>query len=93
LRVDVKNEYLVARIIDQVVASVPDLITIVDYETSVPINAERLRYGQRVTVFGVGCPPYYRNSAALAVVAPRCFGFDFQFTPIEDLCGLHHSHT
>jgi len=93
LRVDVKNEYLVARVNDQVVASVPDLITIVDYETSVPINAERLRYGQRVTVFGIGCPPYYREARALAVVEPRCFGFDFGFTPIEDLCQLHSPHS
>ena len=63
----------------------PDLITVLDYETSTPINAERLRYGQRVTVFGVGCPAYYRKDKAMSVVAPRCFGFDFDFTPIEDL--------
>jgi hypothetical protein len=29
----------------KVVASVPDLIVIVDYETSTPINEESLRYG------------------------------------------------
>ncbi|MGB5581520.1 MAG: DUF917 domain-containing protein, partial [Woeseia sp.] len=40
LRINVKNEYLVARVAGQVVASVPDLITILDYETSTPINAE-----------------------------------------------------
>ena len=93
LRIDVKNEYLVARVKDQVATSVPDLITIVDYETSTPINAERLRYGQRVTVFGVGCPAYYREACALAVVEPRCFGFDFDFTPIEDLCQLHQPYS
>ena len=89
LKINVKNEYLVARIDDEVVASVPDLITILDYETSTPINAERLRYGQRVTVYGVGCPDYYRKAQALAVVAPRCFGFDFDFIPIEELAHTH----
>lgn len=89
LHLNIKNEFLVARIGDQVVASVPDLITVLDYETSTPINAERLRYGQRVTVFGVGCPDYYRTAEALAVVAPRCFGFDFEFEPVEDL-KQHH---
>ena len=89
LTMNVKNEFLVARIGDQVVASVPDLITVLDYETSTPINAERLRYGQRVTVYGVGCPDYYRQANALAVVAPRCFGFDFDFVPIEDLTQSH----
>ena len=89
LSLNVKNEFLVARIGDQVAASVPDLITVLDYETSTPINAERLRYGQRVTVYGVGCPDFYRRPNALAVVAPRCFGFDFDFVPIEDLVHTH----
>ena len=85
LTLDIKNEYLVARIGDRIVASVPDLIVVVDYETSTPINAERLRFGQRVSVIGIGCPSFYRQDRALAVVAPRCFGFDFDFVPIEDL--------
>jgi len=67
------------------VASVPDLITMVDHETSSPINSERIHYGQRVTIFGIGCPPHYRTERALEVVAPRKFGFDFDFTPIEKL--------
>lgn len=85
LEIDIKNEYLVARLDDRILASVPDLISILDFETSTPINAERLRYGQRVTVCAVGCPDYYRTAAALAVVAPRCFGFDFDYVPLEAL--------
>lgn len=87
LTIDIKNEYLVARVGEKIVASVPDLISILDFETSTPINAERLRYGQRVSVLGVGCPDYYRTEKALAVVAPRCFGFGFDYVPIEDLGG------
>ena len=85
LRIDVKNEYLLARIGDETVASVPDLITILDFETGTPINAERLRYGQRVTVVGVGCPDFYRSPKALAVVSPRRFGFDCDYIPLEQL--------
>lgn len=85
LTIDIKNEYLVARLDGRVVASVPDLITILDVETSQPINAERLRYGQRVAVLAIGCPDYYRTERALAVVAPRCFGFDFDYVPLERL--------
>ena len=84
LTIGIKNEFLVARVGDEVVASVPDLISVLDFETSTPINAERLRYGQRVTVYGVGCPDYYRTERALAVVAPRCFGFDFDYVPLEE---------
>ncbi|MEO1244302.1 MAG: DUF917 domain-containing protein [Pseudomonadota bacterium] len=85
LTISIKNEYLLARLGDRVIASVPDLITLVDYETSTPINAERLRFGQRVSAFGIGCPACYRQPEALAVVAPRCFGFDIDYEPIEGL--------
>lgn len=83
LTVSIKNEYLLAKLGSRVTASVPDLIIIVDYETGTPINAERLRYGQRVSVFAVGCPEFYRSEAALRVVAPRCFGFDMDYIPLE----------
>lgn len=85
LRLTIKNEFLLAEIDGRVVASVPDLITMVDHETSAPINAERVHYGQRVTVFGIGCPPHYRSEKALKVVEPRAFGFDIDYVPIEDL--------
>jgi len=85
LKVSIKNEYLLAQKAEKVVASVPDLIVIVDYETSAPINAERLRYGQRVAVFAVGCPQFYRNEKALKVVSPRCFGFDLDYVALEDI--------
>lgn len=87
LQLDIKNEFLLARIGDRVIASVPDLIVIVDFETSTPINCERLRFGQRVAVFAVGCPQFYRTPAALSVTSPRNFGFDIDYVPLEDLSG------
>ncbi|NNC76906.1 MAG: DUF917 domain-containing protein [Woeseiaceae bacterium] len=91
LVINIRNEYLLARIGEDVVASVPDLVTVLDYETSEPINAERLRYGQRVAVFGIGCPEFYRQERALDVVAPRCFGFDIDYVAIEDLVASYRS--
>lgn len=85
LRLAIKNEFLLAQVGERVVASVPDLITVVDHETATPINAERLHYGQRVTVFGIGCPAHYRTERALEVVAPRCFGFSMDYVPLEQL--------
>lgn len=85
LTINIKNEYLVARLAGRVVATVPDLIVIVDYETGTPINGERLRYGQRVAVFAVGCPDFFRSARALAVVAPKAFGFDIPYVPLEDI--------
>lgn len=85
LSIDIKNEFLLARRGDTPLASVPDLIVIVDFETSAPINCERLRFGQRVAVFAVGCPAFYRSKAALKVTEPRCFGLDIDYVPLEDL--------
>jgi DUF917 family protein len=83
--INIKNEYLLARQGKRVMASVPDLITIVDFETGTPINGERLRFGQRVAIFATGCPDFYRTARALKVVAPRCFGFDIDYVPLESL--------
>lgn len=87
LHVNIKNEFLVARTGVQILASVPDLIVMVDVETSAPINCERLRFGQRVAVFAVGCPAFFRRPEALAATEPRCFGFDFDYVPLEQLPG------
>ena len=89
LKINIKNEYLLATLGNRVVASVPDLIVIVEYETGTPINAERLRYGHRVAVFAIGCSEFYRSKAALKAVAPRCFGFDIDYVPLEELHKLH----
>ena len=89
LTISVKNEYLLATLNTpegaKVLASVPDLIVLVDYETSEPINAERIKYGQRVGVFAVGCPDCFRTEDALKVVSPKCFGFDVDYVPLEEL--------
>lgn len=85
IKVDIKNEYLTVWADDRLRVCVPDLVTFLDSETGQPINSERLGFGQRVTIVGIGCPSHFRTSKALHVVGPRCFGFDFDFTPIEEL--------
>ena len=81
----IKNEYLVASIDGRTVASVPDLICILEQETARPLNAERMRYGQRLAVFGIGCTHHYRTAQALSVTQPRAFGFDIDYIPIEEI--------
>ncbi len=85
MEIDIQNENLVARHDGEIMAIVPDLICILDSETAEPITTETLRYGQRVTVMGVGVPPIMRTPEALAVFGPAGFGIDAPFTPIEML--------
>jgi DUF917 family protein len=67
----------------RVIASVPDLITILDAETGEPVTTEGLRYGFRVVVLGIPCDPRWRTPDGLALVGPRYFNYDIEFVPVE----------
>ena len=82
LRVRFQNENLIALWNGEVRAIVPDLICIVDYDTAEPITTERLRYGQRVSVIGIGAPAVLRTDKALGVVGPQCFGLSSPYVPV-----------
>src|SRR5207237_9622084 len=69
----------------QVVASVPDLITILDAETAEPVTTEGLRYGFRVVVLGIPCDPKWRTPDGLALVGPRYFKYDIDYVRVEQL--------
>jgi len=84
LVVKFQNENLVAIKDGRIMASVPDLITILDSETGKPITTEGLRYGYRATVIGIPCSNKWRTPEALEVVGPRYFGYDIDYVPIEE---------
>ncbi len=83
MKIDFQNENLVAEIEGSIVASVPDLISILDSETAEPITTERLRYGYRVIVIGIPCDPKWRTPEGLKVVGPKYFGYNIEYIPIE----------
>jgi len=78
----IKNEFIQVSIDEQVIATVPDLIVALDLESAQPLNAERLAYGQRIVLLGIGAPPHYRTQRALDVVGPSCFGLAATYSPI-----------
>lgn len=85
IRLELQNENLVALERGQVLASVPDLITVLDSETAGAIPTERVSYGQRVTVIAFGCDPVWRTERGIAVAGPRAFDYDFDYLPVEEL--------
>jgi hypothetical protein len=87
IRLELQNENLVALERGRVLASVPDLITVLDSETADAIATERIRYGQRVTVIAFGCDPVWRTERGIEVTGPRAFGYDFDYLPVEELAG------
>ena len=78
-----QNENLVVIREGSVVASVPDLITILDAETSAAITTEYLRYGFRVVVIGIACKPIWRTPEGLALAGPSHWGYDIEYVPVE----------
>src|SRR5262252_272337 len=87
LRLEIQNENLVALEQGRVLASVPDLITVLDSETADAIPTERVRYGQRVTVIAMQCASIWRSAFGLEMAGPRAFGYDFDYVPVEELAG------
>jgi len=67
---------------DEVRATVPDLICIVDDDSGEPITTELLRYGFRVTVLSIPCSDKLRTPEALAVVGPQAFGYQVEYHPL-----------
>jgi hypothetical protein len=83
--VEFQNENLILRAGGQVLAAVPDLISLVDAETGVPYTTESMRYGLRVHVLGIPCSPLWWRPQALALVEPRIFGYDLDPVRLEAL--------
>lgn len=85
LAIQVQNENLVATEGDRMLASTPDLITILDAGTGRAVPTERVRYGQRVAVVGIPCAPIWRTARGLATAGPERFGYPGPWRPIEVL--------
>ena len=82
--VDFQNENLSASVDGEILATVPDLICLVDAETFTPIPTDALKYGKRVLVVGLKCFPLWRTPEGLALVGPRYFGIDTDYIPLEE---------
>lgn len=81
--IDLQNEFLICRVDGEVVAIVPDLITLVDSERGEPITTEVVRYGLRVAVVGIPAPVQLTTEQAMQYVGPHAFGYDLPFTPLS----------
>jgi len=84
--VEFQNENLTATVDGEILATVPDLICLVDAETFIPVTTDALKYGKRVMVIGLQCFPLWRTDAGIKLVGPRYFGLDTDYIPLEIRC-------
>jgi DUF917 family protein len=83
LRLELRNEYLLAFEDGALRAAVPDLICVLAYESGTPIAAEELRYGQSVAVVAAPAAAVWHGDHGIALVGPRAFGYDLDYAPID----------
>ncbi len=82
-----QNEHLVAKIDGEYAVTVPDLIALLDIDTGEPITTESMRYGFRVAVIAIPCAPQWRTPKGLELAGPRYFGYDVDYSPVEQRYG------
>lgn len=83
--IEFQNENLIFLINEEVKCTTPDLITLVDDETGVPITTENLRFGMRCSVIASKADPRWRTETGIKTVGPRYFGYDYDYVPVENL--------
>ena len=89
LGIEFQNENYVAFISNpdgsrNILATVPDLISLVDEDTGEPITTEEVRYGLRVAVIAMPCFPLWNTPQGLAACGPVAFGYqDVVYSPID----------
>lgn len=84
--VEFQNENLCCVVDGDTLATVPDLICLVDTETFTPVPTDALKYGKRVLVVGLECFGLWRTPAGIELVGPRYFGIDTDYVPVEERC-------
>ena len=85
LTVEFQNEYLIAFGADRSkpLATVPNLISVVDLETAEAVMTPELKYGLRVCVLVLKANSKLLSDCAMQVVGPRAFGYDCEFVPLQ----------
>lgn len=87
-RVWVKNENIVSWLDGRVDVTSPDYIWNLDPATGQAMVSNRLGgypEGAEVVMVGVPAHQLWRTEKGIEVLGPRHFGFDFDYTPIEEL--------
>jgi uncharacterized protein len=82
LRLEAGHEYHAVLEDGEPRATVPDIITVFDVHSGEPVPVRELRYGMRVVVLALPCPPLWRTPDALRLVGPRAFGLAVDYVPL-----------
>jgi DUF917 family protein len=83
---DFQNEWLNLRVDGRIMCLPPDLIAILDTETGEPIRTDIMKYGYRGTILLLPAHERMRTEFGITkLFGPRCFGYDMDYVPVEEL--------
>lgn len=82
LELEFQNEFLIARRDGAVMATTPDMISVLEADSGAPVTADSLRYGQRLVTLTWPCNPMWRTPEGIALVGPRYFKYDHDYVPL-----------
>lgn len=77
-----ENENLLVYINNKIVATTPDIITVIDSQTGMPITTDAFIYGLRVTVITIKANKIWQSKEGLELVGPQAFGYDIDYNNI-----------
>ncbi|WEV45910.1 DUF917 domain-containing protein [Bifidobacterium sp. ESL0690] len=83
--VEFQNENLIAYLDGKAVATVPDLICMVDADTFTPVTTENLKYGKRVLLLVLEADKVWHTQAGIDLAGPRWFGYDLDYIPFDSI--------
>ncbi|MCH8235500.1 MAG: DUF917 domain-containing protein [Chloroflexi bacterium] len=81
-RLEFQNEFVIGLRDGEPVATVPEIICVMDSLSGEAIGTETLRYGQRVSVIALPAAPVLTSPRGLQNVGPRAFGYDMEFKSV-----------
>jgi len=85
LKTWIKNEHIICWLEGKPVILPPDLITFLDPRTALGITNDKLSVGQEVAVVGASADEVWRTERGLQLFGPKHFGFNYEYTPFENL--------
>jgi DUF917 family protein len=90
LRIPFINENILAEHVAadgtrRMLATVPDLIALVDRESGRAVGVPEYRYGCHVVVLGIACSPRWTETPrGIEVGGPKGYGYDLEYTPLGE---------
>ncbi|MBK5253920.1 MAG: DUF917 domain-containing protein [Peptostreptococcaceae bacterium] len=69
---------------DEVIATSPDSIFVVNAKTGMPCTNPKLEVGMDVAVIGLKALDLFRTEKGVGILGPRYFGLDIDYIPIEE---------